>query len=51
MAINLNWRYWGLAVSWGDSVGWQWGGNNIAVWFVGLHIGPLFFHYQWNKKV
>lgn len=52
LRINLNWRYWGIAVSWGDTVDY----GNFAdrgpavLWFVGIHVGPLFITHSWPQQ-
>lgn len=55
--LNLNWRYWGIAISWGDTILTKFGPmpeqmiiqETEAVWFIGVHVGPVFILKHWKK--
>lgn len=50
--VKFNFRYWGAAISWGDSLEWKKypDTRTYPVWFVGLHFGPMFISYSWVKN-
>ena len=45
--LTINWRYWGMAVSWGDTIDWL--DRMTVVWFAGLQVGPLVLVVKWRK--
>jgi hypothetical protein len=54
LEIKCNWRYWGISISWGDTNVFRLAEDRksevCVAWFVGCHIGPLFFIYAWPKR-
>lgn len=45
--VTINWRFWGVAVSWGDTIDWC--DRMTSVWFVGLQLGPFVVVAKWRK--
>lgn len=45
--VTINWRYWGVALSWGDTVDWC--DRVSVVWFAGLQVGPIVLVAKWRK--
>lgn len=44
--VNLNWRWWGLSIAWGDIFLVM---SQQPAWFVAAQVGPVVINKTWFK--